>query len=283
MVSIIIVNFNAGDKILKAVKLALNSDCSIQLYISDNASTDGSYEKLKTLYQHHPLVHLVQHSQNLGFAKANNFFIQQCDSEFILLLNPDCFIKPDTISQVLAELKRYPKAGMAGCRILNPDGSEQRGCRRTLPSLKSATQHTGLRHILRGKSTDLSQQACPQKTTPVEAISGAFMLLKKSAIKDVGLMDEGYFLHCEDLDWCQRFYTQGWLILFVPQAEIMHYQGTCSNATPIKVNWHKHRGMKRYYQKFIAHKHSFLMNKLVYFGIYLRFISTAILAKWHAL
>jgi GT2 family glycosyltransferase len=233
------------------------------------------------LYQQNNRVTLIQHSQNLGFAKANNYFIKQVKADYILLLNPDCFIKPNTIEQVLSVLKQNPQAGMVGCRILNPDGSEQRGCRRTLPSLKTATNQTGLGRVLAGKTTDLSQQEIPLEPLQVEAISGAFMLLRKQAIEQVGLMDEGYFLHCEDLDWCRRFYNQNWLILFVGQTEIIHYQGTCSQSNPIKVNWHKHQGMRRYYKKFIAQDHRYFVNQLVYFGIYMRFLSSSIMSKFN--
>ena len=121
---------------------------------------------------------------------------------------------------------------------------------------------------------DLAEAPLPEKTTPVEAISGAFMLITKAALEQVGPMDEGYFLHCEDLDWCLRFSHAGYRILFVPSAEIIHKQGTCSASRPIRVEWHKHRGMLRFFRKFHGQQHPWML-PLVTIAILARFVLIA--------
>src|SRR3546814_512653 len=97
------------------------------------------------------------------------------------------------------------------------------------------------------------------------------MLVKRQAVEDVGLCDEGYFLHCEDLDWCMRFRQKGWKILFVPSAHISHALGACSRSRPIFVEWHKHKGMMRFYRKFFRHQYPGLLMGLVTAGVWLRF------------
>ncbi len=165
---------------------------------------------------------------------------------------------------------------MAGCLIRNPDGSEQAGCLRSLP-----TPWSGLLRALhlspllsRGKDlkhVDLVHNPLPTQSIYIEAISGAFMMVSRQALEQVGVMDEDYFLHCEDLDWCQEFHDAGWNILFIPGIEIVHHKGACSAERPVFVLWHKHKGMARFYNKFLSRSYPMLFNWLVVLGIWSRF------------
>jgi GT2 family glycosyltransferase len=121
----------------------------------------------------------------------------------------------------------------------------------------------------------LHKQPFPDAPLEVEAISGALMLVRREAMADVGPLDEGYFLHCEDLDWCMRFRKKGWKILFVPDAPVVHYRGTCSRSRPIFVEWHKHKGMMRFYRKFFRHQYPGMLMWLVALGVWLRFGAVA--------
>ena len=123
----------------------------------------------------------------------------------------------------------------------------------------------------------LDKQPLPHAPIEVEAISGALMLVRREAINDVGPWDENYFLHCEDLDWCMRFKQKNWKIVFVPDAPVTHFQGTCSRARPFFVAWHKHKGMLRFYRKFFRHQYPRALMGLVTFAIWLRFGITVIL------
>jgi GT2 family glycosyltransferase len=264
-VDVVIVNYNGGDLLLQAVEAVLASTVNVQLVVVDNASTDDSIASLKT---HFPHVGLLENGTNLGFAAAANRGLSEGDAAFSLLLNPDCLLQPDTLKRMLKVLRDRPDVGMAGCRILNPDGSEQRGCRRALPTLGSGAGKA----LGRRKGMDLHLQPLPEHPQQVEAISGAFMLLRRDALAGVGLLDEGYFMHCEDLDWCRRFLDAGWRILFVPDVEVVHHQGHCSRAVPVRVLWYKHRGMARYYRKFLAGQGGILQSALVLPSIYARFL-----------
>ncbi len=271
LVSVIVVNFNAGDLLTECVESVMRSTLPLQLIVCDNASTDHSLDHLQ---QRQFPVQVIRNPRNLGFAAAVNRGLALAKADILLILNPDCLIKADTLESILVALRPFPNWGMAGCRILDPDGSEQRGCRRHLP-----TVGLGLNKALgrnSGPVMDLHRQAVPDAPQPVEAISGAFMLIKKAALDVVGAMDEGYFLHCEDLDWCKRFHDKGFDIIFVPGVEIVHHQGSCSADRPVKVNWHKHRGMLRYYRKYLAAKHNPLLSVAVTLAVTARFLLTSV-------
>ncbi|MDX9817152.1 MAG: glycosyltransferase family 2 protein [Smithellaceae bacterium] len=126
----------------------------------------------------------------------------------------------------------------------------------------------------------LHKEPLPEKPIEVEAISGSFMLVKREAIDDVGVLDEGYFMHCEDLDWCMRFRQRGWKIIFVPEASVIHYQGTCSHARPVFVEWNKHKGMVRFYRKFFRHRYPGVLFWMVVSSVWIRF---SMIAAYHAL
>jgi hypothetical protein len=117
----------------------------------------------------------------------------------------------------------------------------------------------------------LHKQPLPDGPAEVEAISGACMLVRHDALINVGPLDEGYFMHCEDLDWCMRFRKLGWTIMFVPGARAVHHQGMCSKKSPIFVEWHKHKGMIRFYNKFFRHQYPGVLLWLVTLGVWLRF------------
>jgi len=278
-VSIIIVNFNGGGLLTECVRAALASTIPVQVIVSDNGSADGSVLFLEQTIEDKRL-QIEENNANLGFAAANNRVIPVATGEYILILNPDCLIKPDTLENLLKQLEFHPEAAMAGCLIRNLDGSEQAGCRRRVPSpWRTLVRILSLDRIFpnhpKFESVVMHQRPLPEKTVCKEAISGAFMLLRRTAMEDVGLMDEGYFLHCEDLDWCMRFRQKGWKILFVPHVEVIHAKGVCSHARPVRVEWHKHKGMVRFYRKFFRHQYPFLLMWLVIAAVWCRFLVIA--------
>ena len=175
-------------------------------------------------------------------------------------------------------------AGMAGCLVLNPDGTEQAGCRRETPTpAKAFLRAFGLAGLARrlgveGETArDFVRRGDPLPARPVEveAISGAFMFVRRAALETVGPLDEGYFLHCEDLDWCERFRRAGYKVIFVPDVTAVHDQGASSRGRPVRVLWHKHRGMVRYYRKFFREAYPLPLFWLVLAGVWARFAALA--------
>lgn len=261
-----VVNYNSGDWLRRCAEAVLASTVPVALRIGDNGSCDASLDHLPD----DPRLTVMRNGANLGFATALNRLLADSDAPWLLVLNPDCRIEPDTLERLLVILADYPQVGMAGCLIANPDGSEQRGCRRRLPTLGTAALRSlGLGRLCGQRfggqaNFDLTGSPLPSGPVVLEAISGAFMLIRRAALQAVGPMDEGYFLHCEDLDWCARFPRAGWPILFVPTVRVTHEQGSCSVSRPYFVEWHKHRGMLRYYAKFHGRLPALLLAPLVW-------------------
>jgi GT2 family glycosyltransferase len=231
-----------------------------------------------------PRLHVLDQGRNTGFAAACNAGMREAHGEFILLLNPDCVVGEDTLATVRAALDADPGGGMAGCLLRNEDGSEQEGCRRSVPTPGRAFARAfGLSRLRRragasGGDFVLSDQPLPTAPVPVDAISGAFMMVRRSAVEAVGALDEAYFMHCEDLDWCMRFRQSGRRILFVPTTSAVHHKGTSSRARPVRVLWHMHRGMVRYYRKFFRGEYPAPFLWLVVAGVAVRFSALASIA-----
>jgi GT2 family glycosyltransferase/nucleoside-diphosphate-sugar epimerase len=280
-VSVIIVNFNAGYLLTDCVRSVLSSTLPVEVIVVDNKSTDLSLGYLRREWGNDGRLRIIENPDNLGFARANNIAIGSTQGDYLLFLNPDCLIPPRTLEGMLATLEAYPEAGMAGCLIRNPDGSEQPGCRRSVPTpwrtfIRITRLNTFSKYHPRFHSYVQTGQPMPTEPIEVEAISGAFMLVRRSAVDRVGVMDEGYFMHCEDLDWCMRFRQTGLKILFVPHIEIMHVGGVCSASCPLSVEYYKHRGMVRFYRKFFRDRYPALLMWLVMLGIGIRFIARAL-------
>jgi len=274
-VSIIIVNFNGGELLTESVRSVLASTVPVEVFVSDNGSSDGSIYFLEHAIQYERL-HIEKNEKNLGFSAANNRVIPMATGEYLLILNPDCLIKPNTLENMLQKMELNPQVGLAGCLIRNLDGTEQAGCRRRVPTpWRTLVRMLCLDRLFpnhpKFESVAMHQRPLPKEPVCKEAISGAFMLVRRDAMEEVGLLDEGYFLHCEDLDWCMRFRQKGWDILFVPDVEITHAKGVCSDGRPIRVEWHKHKGMVRFYRKFFRHQYPFLLMWFVIAAVWFRF------------
>lgn len=277
VVSVVIVNFNSGDWLSRCVESVLASTLAVEVLISDNGSRDRSMAEMERRFGRDPHLKALYNGANLGFARGANRALARTSGPFVLLLNPDCIIRPDTLERMVAAMQASPQVGMAGCLIRNEDGTEQRGCRRRIPTpWSSLARGLGSNAAGGGRGFDLAGSPLPGAPVPVEAISGAFMLARREAIDKVGLLDEGFFLHCEDLDWCLRFTRAGYPVLFVPGVEIVHEQGVCSDATPIRVEWFKHRGMARFYRKHQRGALSRLLFLPVHAAIFLRFAIKAL-------
>ena len=276
MISIIIVNYNGGELLSQCVRSALDSSIPVEVLVADNRSSDSSISVLEKTLGHDERLKIYKNKANLGFAKANNQLIAKAAGDFLLILNPDSLIRPDTLEKMIRVMEQDAKIGMAGCLICNSDGSEQAGSRRYVPtpwrSFVSLFRLSGLFHRhQRFRHVAMAGQPLPAQPTAVEAISGAFMLVRRTALEQVGPMDEAYFIHCEDLDWCMRFRQKGWKIVFVPKVETMHVKGVCTASRPFRVEFHKHKGMIHFYNKFFRHQYPGLLMWVVVAGVWLRF------------
>ena len=277
-ISAIIVNYNAGPLLRGCVDSLLACPLGIEIIVVDNASHDDSLEGLPES----PQVRIIRNPSNMGFAAACNIGMQAASAPFLLFLNPDCYFQPGAVATLLAGLQSGDRVGMVGGLLVNEDGTEQGGGRRAVPTpWRSLVRASGL-HRFSDRwpklfyDFHLHKLPLPESPIEVEAISGACMLVKREVVEDIGLWDEGYFLHCEDLNWCMRFRQKGWKILFVPDARFNHAHGACSQSRRLFVEWHKHKGMVRFYRKFFRHQYPCVLMRLVAVGVWLRFALVAV-------
>ena len=226
--SIIIVNYNVKEflqNLIHSIKKA-GTNLSYEIIIVDNASDDGSVELLKDKF---PEVKLIANQQNLGFSRANNLGLSIAKGKYLLLLNPDTLVGEDTFEKMISFFESNPEAGLAGCKILNPDGTLQLACRRLFPGpWTSFCKVTGLSSLFpnsklfaRYNLTYLDEN----QTYEVDAISGSFMMIKREVYENVGGLDEEFFMYGEDLDWCYRIQKSGYKVFYVHNSQIIHYKG----------------------------------------------------------
>jgi GT2 family glycosyltransferase len=273
---VIVVNYNAGELLLACVESAFAAGAS-RVIVVDNNSHDDSLARLARTHAGDDKLEIVRNAANLGFAVACNQGARLSAATNLFFLNPDAVLAANAMDRLLLALHSAPEVGMVGGFLCNPDGSEQAGGRRVFPTPRRAFMRafgfSRLSKFFPSVLSDFLLHKDPLPSTPiaVEAISGACMLVKREAIESVGMWDEDYFLHCEDLDWCMRFHQADWRVLFVPDAQVMHVFGGCSHHRPYFVEWHKHLGFLRFYRKFFRRKYSGALWISVVIGVWFRF------------
>ncbi len=288
MISVIVVNYNAGSLLTDCISSVITQ--ADEIVVVDNASSDISLETCLNRFQDNPKQKIIKNNSNLGFAKACNIGALNSKGDYLLFLNPDCQMHQGSVDALKDVITQEKNFGMVGGLLINPDGSEQGGGRRAIPTpWRSFVRAFGLSRLSSRwpelfDDYHLEKQPLPDSPVEVDAISGACMLVKREAVDDVGLWDEDYFLHCEDLDWCMRFRQNGWRILFVPSAKVTHELSACSKSRPYFVEWHKHKGMLRFYHKFFRNQYSGILWLLVVVGVWLRFgfvVGLLAAKKWY--
>ena len=226
--SIIIVNYNVKEflqNLLHSIDKAAQT-ISTEVIVVDNASDDGSVDFIREKF---PGVKLFANDKNLGFSKANNIALKEAKGKYLLLINPDTLVREDTFTKIIEFFETHPEAGLAGCKILNPDGTLQLACRRSFPGpWTSFTKVTGLSALFprskmfaRYNLTYLDEN----QTYEVDAISGSFMMFTREVFEKVGGLDERFFMYGEDLDLCYRIQQEGYKVFYVSSTQIIHYKG----------------------------------------------------------
>ncbi len=235
---IVIVNYNTRDLLRRCLETLFASEgVSFRLCVVDNASTDGSAAMVARDF---PQVHLIANEENLGYPAANNQGLramgfergQRGEARYALLLNPDTELPPDALAKMTAFLDAHPEAGIAGPRLVRPDGSLDLACRRAFPSPEvSFYRLTGLSRLFprsrrfgRYNLTYLPED----ETAEVDSVVGAYMQVRAEAIEQVGLLDESFFMYGEDLDWAFRVKAAGWKVYYYPEVTVLHVKRASS-------------------------------------------------------
>ncbi|GAW31251.1 glycosyltransferase family 2 protein [Carboxydocella sp. JDF658] len=273
--SIIIVNYNTKALLKQTLQSVYNHppQADFEVFVVDNHSTDSSVEMVK---QNFPQVKLIENQENEGFSRANNRAIRISKGEYILLLNSDTVVLPNTFDIMLDFMDKHPQVGAAGCKVLLPDGKLDLACRRSFPTpLNALFQALGLSKLF-PKSRLFAQYNLTyldeDQTYSVDCLVGAFMLVRRKTIEQVGLLDETFFMYGEDIDWCYRIKKAGWEIYYYPEARIIHYKGASSKKKKYRMIYEFHRAMVIFYQKHYAPNKFVLVNIIVLLGIWLRYL-----------
>lgn len=221
----------------------------------DNASDDGSAELITEKF---PSVIIIKNKVNVGFGKAVNQGLAIAKGKYILFSNPDCVVSEDTFDKMISFFERNPECGLAGCKILNSDGTLQLACRRSFPGpWTSFTKVTGLSNLFpeskifaRYNLTYLDEN----QTYEVDAVSGSFMMIRKEVYEKIGGFDEQFFMYGEDLDLCYRVQQAGYKVFYIHDTQVIHYKGEStkrSNLDETKLFYNAmHLFVKKYFSSF---------------------------------
>jgi GT2 family glycosyltransferase len=277
--SVCIVNWNTRDDLARCLASLQHGqgDLEYEVWVVDNGSTDGSVERVQTQF---PTVHLLRNAANVGFSAANNQALRACRGRYALLLNPDTLVHDGALGRLVGFLDRHPEAGVVGVKLLNPDGSVQYSCR-TFPTL-GAVLFRGTpfgRLFPRNRSTRdyLMQDWQHEEVRTVDWVSGAGLAVRRSVWEQVGLLDERFFMYCEDMDFCQRVHQAGWRVYYFPGAVVTHVIGRSSDQNLRAMILAFHRSMYLYYDKHYGARYG-LVGRLAA-GAWLLFRATSILLR----
>ena len=276
--SVVMVSYRTGAVLSAAIETVLAPDQAgvAELVLVDNGNPPGVATELARRAEADPRFTLVTGHGNVGFARGCNVGALRARGRYLLLLNPDCRLGPGAVPALLAEAAALGGDWMLGCRVLDPDGSDQRGSRRALLTPCTALVETFRLDALAPRwfhryRLNHHDRPLPRGTVRVPAVSGACMMLPAATFRAVGGLDEGYFLHVDDLDLCLRLHRAGIPVYFAPHVRAVHHAGS-SQASPVRVEWHKTRGFLRYFRVHFRDPLSlFLLGPLVGAGALARF------------
>lgn len=220
-VDVVIVAHDAGDYLRAAVESAASQAGPGRVVVVDAESTDGSVQSLAAS---HPRVRVIT-APNRGFSASNNVGIEATSGAYVLLLNPDAELAEGSLLRLVARAEADAHIGIVAPRVLDPDGRVQRGSFGTFPTLASTLALHVRRAFDRVRGRDDAARMEREAEGPADWVTGACMLVRRSAIDEVGEMDEGFFLYLEDTDWCHRMHDRGWQVVIEPSASCIHHLG----------------------------------------------------------
>jgi len=255
--SIIILNYKSAGLTRQCVKgiYAAKPALDFEVIVVDNASSDGL---LPWLTEHYPHVKQISLPNNKGYAAGNNAGIRQAGGEYILILNPDITVLPGKLEALLKFMDDHPQCGLAGPRLVNPDGSLQYSTYKFPSFWLPLFRRTFLGNIpaLNPWLKDYQMMAWDHKEArAVDWLLGACLIVRRQAVEEVGLMDEQFFLYVEDTDWCRRFWASKWEVWYVASVELVHFHERLSAQKPLlsavfsKITWIHISSWFKYFQK----------------------------------
>lgn len=281
-IAVIIVNYNTRDMLRDCLRSVLASEgvVSYHVYVVDNASRDGSADMVRAAF---PQVELIANPDNNGYAAANNIALRRYQARYALLLNPDTVLPPDALQASMDFMNAHPEAGVMGPKLVKGDGSLDKACRRSFPTpFVAFTRLFGLSKLFpnnpRFNRYNLENQD-PDLLSEVDAVVGAYMLLRREALEQAGLLDEAFFAFGEDLDLCYRIKVEhGWRVFYNPAITVLHYKGEAMRQRSYAMTIQFYRAMWIFHRKHFA-KRTWPLNWVIAAGILL-LCGVALFRNW---
>jgi GT2 family glycosyltransferase len=281
LTSVVIVAADSGPALVECVAGVLAGSAPVEVMVVDNASRDQSVDAVASRHSGDARVRIVRNAHNLGFGSGCNRGAAVAAGDALLFLNPDCEIAADVVLRLRAQLNS--DIGVLGVGIVNPDGTPEPASRRRDPTLRrSLMTLTGLARF-ESRSPLFAGVTLPPPghgLEPVDAVSGALMLVPRAVFDQIGGFDEGYFLHAEDFDLCRRVRDSGFRVACDNSITVKHGKGGSSRHRPLFVARHKHRGMWRWFAKFDPVARSPVLRAVVCTGLWLHFFVQAPFLAW---
>ncbi len=232
--STVIVNWNTRDLVLQCVGSLLKY-CQPelnQIIVVDNASEDDSVAALRRNF---PEVEVIASKENLGFSRGNNVGLRLARGCYICLVNSDIEVFDDVLARLGSYMDLHPEIGVLAPRLLNSDRTIQQGCWHFPTPLRSLAFSLGLHRLFPGvRALEVAPSLEGLHPRTVDTACGAFWMVRRKALEEVGLLDESFWFYAEDVDWCRRFRNAGWKVVYSPQSQVVHYGGASSSKAPVK-------------------------------------------------
>ncbi|MDA0966804.1 MAG: glycosyltransferase [Rickettsiales bacterium] len=274
-VSVVMPSYHTGPVIIRAIKSVLSQKYLKELIIVDNGNSDYVRGKIEEYSLKHDAIHIISGQGNIGFARACNLGAHEAKGNYLLFLNPDCILPTNSFQKIINEIEKDDDVWLAGCKLVNPNGSEQKGNRRNLLTFKSlAAEWFGLHRFLNIPRFELGKTHISNKNNYVPAISSALMMISRDKFNQIGTMDKSYFVHIEDLDLCFKVNQMGGKIAFLYELEVVRY-GTSDDITKLNLNKHRAKGLAYYFRKNFNGAYFPGAILLIWIIIYLRFFFQA--------
>lgn len=266
--SIVIVNYRTFELTKNTIDSIFQYEYpfTLEVIVVDNASGDDSLTRLQDYFKGN--VKFIASKENNGFAAGNNQALEIAKGRYVLLLNSDTIVWENTLKNIYDYMEQHSDVGAAGCRVLLENGDLDKACKRTFPNVKNSFFR--LFHIpTNSKDDNYNLDNLPDdEIYEIDCLTGAFMFIRKEALDEIGFLDETFFMYGEDIDLCYRIKQAGWKIVYYGKSKITHLKGASSKKQKSKLIYEFYRAMYIYYKKHHSKESSFIVNIVVYIGIF---------------
>jgi Predicted glycosyltransferases len=272
--SVVILNHNSGHLLRACLDsiFAVPPHFSFEVIVSDNDSHDNSLDEATSAWAN--TIRILKNGTNLGFAFGMNRGIEVASGRYVCLLNPDTVVHSGAFDVLIGFLDSNPRAGFVGPKVLAPNGEMRRSSKRSIPTPFDAVCHALHLSRLFPKSRRFARYETTyldgSRSQHVDATDGCCIVVRRTVIDEIGMLDEGYFIYCEDVDWFLRAKWAGWEVWYIPEAEIMHNHAHTQRFRRYRAIRDFHNSMIRFHRKFYANQYAPPINVLIIAGVRLR-------------